>query len=156
MRGNPYKELRHLCPFESNSIFPNNFHLFIFCTPYTVPLQYRVYVRVGVVYLYAGVLKWGATHKKSCPICVPWITVIFFRILFTCLLSVHHTIYGTSTVQGITELRHLCPLIAVFFPNNFHVFILSTPFSVPLWYRVYVRVGVVIPVCGSPQMRGSP
>ena len=34
-----------------------------------------------------------------------------------------YTIYGTSTVQGITELRHLCPLIAVFFPNNFHVVI---------------------------------
>ena len=140
--------------FESQSYLPNNFHLFIFCTPYTVPLQ------SGYMYMWEWYTYMRESSNEGQPIkrVAPSVSLESqsFSSEYCSLVYFLYTIYGTSTVQGITELRHLCPLIAVFFPNNFHVVILSTPFSVPLRYRVYVPVGVVIPVCGSPQVRGSP
>ena len=148
MRGSPYKELRHLCPLNRNHICP-----IIFTCLYSAH-HIRYLYSQGICTCGSGNTYMRESSNEGQPI--KRVAPQSFSSEYFSLVYFLYTIYGTSTVQGITELRHLCPLIAVFFPNNFHVFKLSTPFSVPLWYRVYVRVGVVIPVCGSPQMRGSP
>ena len=59
--------LPHLCPLNHIQMFPNNFPWFILSTLYTVPLQYRVDVCVGLVYLYGGAAGLQAASLQPGP-----------------------------------------------------------------------------------------